>query len=167
MDGKQGRGWERRRGDMYLVGGDSGASVGSPDISLSVEARKCIMYYLGSGPWSHKRGEVEVDGKQRRGWGRRRGYMYLVGGDSGASVGSPDRSLSVEARKCILYYLGSGPWSHKKGEIREKIKKARTVEEATQSIVLYKVFRLVSLDSWYRVVRDTKNTRMALRYCRS
>ena len=34
--------------------------------------------------------------------------------------------------------------------------KARTVEEAAESIILYKVFRLVSLDSCYRVVRDKK-----------
>ena len=34
--------------------------------------------------------------------------------------------------------------------------KARTVEEAAESIVLYKLFRSVSLDSWYRVVRDKK-----------
>ena len=34
--------------------------------------------------------------------------------------------------------------------------KARTVEEAAESIVLYKVFRLVSLSSWYCVVTDKK-----------
>ena len=34
--------------------------------------------------------------------------------------------------------------------------KLRTVEEAAESIILYKVFRSVSLDSWYRVVGDKK-----------
>ena len=34
--------------------------------------------------------------------------MYLVGGDSGANLGSPDRSLSVEARKFLTVLRREG-----------------------------------------------------------
>ena len=34
--------------------------------------------------------------------------MYLVGEDRGASVGSPDRSLSVEARKFLTVLRREG-----------------------------------------------------------